>query len=701
VPRRPDRSRDVPRTRTRHRPVAASPAPANHAEPGPAPDPPRFWTRARLGLAVVLLLAVHATLAVHSLVRENPTIDEVIHLPAGITYWQTGTFKLYHHNPPLIKLIAALPVLASGVEMQGLYQSSAWNTEPPRKDVFAHLFSYLNAKDYFELFTRARLVMPLFSIVGGLVVFAWSSRLYGGAGGLISLALWAFCPNVLAHTRLLTTDMGATALGVLATFVFWLYLKRPTWTRAALSGLILGLAQLSKFSLILLYGLWPALGLLHLLIDRDRAGLARRIATGAAQGLLILGLSVAVIDAGYAFEGVGRPLGSYEFISKALTRPVPPGMPRPKVADRMITEAFKYRVNRFRGTLLGNLPVPLPAHYLLGFDDQKMEAEGVPQKFFQPGLDGPVGEEVKGYPVYLDGVLSQTSWWYYYLYALAYKVPEGTWLLVLASLVVLFASRRSRAPWFDELTVLTVPAVVLFVMSIFTNINIGLRYVLPIFPYLFVSAGKLAPWAGGMVGRTRRVLAWGLIGSGLLATTASTLSVAPHYLAYFNTVSGGMARGSEHLIDSNLDWGQDLVGLRRWLATHAPGERVGLAYFGQINPSIFDLRPGESFEWFLPPPLPGTISPLPPRDRFGPRPTRPTPGLYAVSASLVRGLPWRVYDNEVGRLLPHSAWINAFAYFRTLTPIGSVGGSIFLYRLDAADAARLAPLWEGPNPGPG
>ena len=77
----------------------------------------------------------------------------------------------------------------------------------------------MNAADYFELFTRARLLMPLFSVVGGLVVFAWSSRLYGGPGGLLSLALWVFCPNILAHARLVTTDMAATALGVLATFV--------------------------------------------------------------------------------------------------------------------------------------------------------------------------------------------------------------------------------------------------------------------------------------------------------------------------------------------------------------------------------------------------------------------------------------------------------------------------------------------------
>jgi hypothetical protein len=693
--RRPARSREEVTIRPSG---GATPA----TEPADAPDPRRFWTRTRLALAVALLLTIHGTLAVRSLVGESPTIDEVVHLPAGISYWQRGTFRLYHHNPPLVKLVAAVPVLLSGAETESLYKTAYWRQEPPNKAGFAHLFAYVNAEDYFRLFTRARLLMPLFSIVGGLVVYAWSSRLYGGPGGLLSLTLWVFCPNVLAHARLVTTDMGATALGVLATFTFWLYLKRPTWWHAAVAGLALGLAQLAKFSSILLYLLWPLLGLLHLAFDRDRSGLGRRLAIGFAQGLLILATSIVVIDVGYAFEGVGIPLGRFEFVSRSLTRPAPPGNARLQGAETLINSALRYRVNRFRGTFLGPLPVPLPEHYLLGFDDQKMEAEGVPRKFFQPDLPEAEGEEVAGYPVYLNGVMSQKSWWYYYLATLAYKVPEGTWVLVITSLLVLIASPRARASWFDELTLLMVPAVVLGVISIFTNINLGLRYVLPIFPYLFISTGKLVPWVVGMQDRLRRLLAGVLVGASLAATIAASLAISPHYLAYFNAVSGGPARGSEHLIDSNLDWGQDLLGLKRWLAMHAPGERVGLAYFGQINPSIFEMRPGEAFDWFLPPPLPRTIDPrdpLPPRDRFGPRPTRLEPGLYAVSASLVRGLPWRVYDNA--RWAPHPALLDAFGYFRGLTPIERIGDSIFVYRVSAADAARLAPLWAGGNRVPG
>ena len=653
-------------------------------------DQPSFWTRPRLYFAVAVLLILHVGLAIGSLVLESPTVDEVIHMPAGLTYLQTGSFRLYHHNPPLVKVIAAIPVLFSNPVVD--YKKQSWLQEPPNKAAFAHEFMEANAARYFELFTRARLLMPLFSVLGGLVVFAWSRRLYGNAGGLLSLSLWVLCPNILAHTRLVTTDMGATAIGVMATYAFWLYLKSPSKKRALLSGFCLGLAQLTKFSLILLYVLWPLLALVEYLAEPTKRAVKRLL----RDALIVVGLSIFVIDAGYLFEGVGIPLGQYEFASASLTKPVEPGTRRPTSSDALLNGAYKYRINRFRDTLLGLLPVPLPKHYLLGFDDQKLEAEGIPRKFVNPNATGALGDQIDGYPVYLDGVLAQKSWWYYYVFTLIYKVPEGTWLLVLASLVVLALSKRCRAPFFDEFAVLLVPAVVLFVMSIFTNINLGLRYVLPIFPYVFISVGKLAPWAFGL-SIPRRRAAWGFIASCLVATSLAMYSVNPHFLAYLNAVSGGPSRGAQHLIDSNLDWGQDLTTLRRWIEANAPTERIGLAYFGQIHPKIFEAR-GEGFDWFLPPPLPDTMPIPPPRyQRLEPTGLRLEPGLYAVSASIVEGLPWRVYDSPFhGAGMGWggwSAWIDAFGYFRELKPFAQVGYSIYLYRVTQEDCDRLSRYW--------
>ena len=252
------------------------------------------------------------------------------------------------------------------------------------------------------------------------------------------------------------------------------------------------------------------------------------------------------------------------------------------------------------------------------------------------------------------------------------------------------------------------PVVVLFVMSTLTNINLGFRYVLPIFPYVFIAAGKLAPWASGLANRGPRIAATTWIVISLAMTAAATASIHPHYLAYFNLVSGGPEHGADHLIDSNIDWGQDLLNLKKWLDTNAPGERVGLAYFGQIHPRIFDER-GEGFDWFMPPPRPGTATLTPnagndpiPRYAFNP-PIRLEPGLYAVSASLLKGLPWRVYDHRwrafgATRWAPYEIRDSAFDYFDQLTPIARVGHSISIYRVSPEDAARLAYYWENPPP---
>jgi 4-amino-4-deoxy-L-arabinose transferase-like glycosyltransferase len=662
-----------------------------------------------VGLAVAGLLVLHYALAAQSLLQENPTIDEVVHMPAGVTYWQKHTFRLYHHNPPLVKLVAALPVVLAGVETERLYESDAWKRSEPDQATFAHLFARDNAARFFELFQLSRLVMPLFSIIGGLVVFAWSRRLYGNWGGLLSLALWFFCPNVLAHSRLITSDMGSTALGVAATWAFWRYVEKPSWLAAGIAGVLLGLAQLTKFSMLLLYAIWPFLWLMHLLLACTARDWLGRAARGVAQGIVIVAISFLMIDVGYLFEGVGIPLGRYEFGSRVLTRPAKPGEPRPGSPNPLYRYTLRFRVNRFRDTWLARVPCPLPEHYVAGFDEQKIEAEGIPQLFQEIMETRPQDadralslpqlpdERVLGYPVYLNGENRRSGWWYYYACTLLYKIPEGTWLLVCLSVVAAVAAVRSRTALAEEIALWTVPVVVLFSMSFLTDINLGLRYVLGILPYVFIAAGKLVSWTLAMAG-LRRWAMGAIVAVCLGFTVTATALIHPHYLAYFNWASGGPDRVPARLIDSNLDWGQDLVGLQKWWKETIPDQPIGLAYFGQINPSLFALR-GEPFRWFLPPVRPGVTEAM---DRSFPKylvgaAQRLEPGYYAVSVSLLYGLPWRYYDPVALDKVPAKATIHqwnvpaprAFSYFGRLPVFHTIGHSINIYRLSESDAARL------------
>jgi hypothetical protein len=673
-------------------------------------SPQRRWRSIWTVLGVLALLALHLALAESSLIQENPTVDEVAHLPAGVTYWQKGTFRLYHHNPPLIKLIAAIPVVWARPVMEPAYRDPSWTSPEPSQATFSQWFAYLNADRYFELFQLARMLMPFFSALGGLVVFLWSRRLYGTAAGFLSLCLWVFCPNILAHARLVTTDMGASVMGVAATYVFWRYLEKPSWQLAVLAGAMLGLAQLSKFSMLLLYAIWPFFWLVRLTLLAPRREWPGRAAGALAHGLVIVILSVLVIDAGYFFEGVGIPLGRFEFISRSLTRAVEPTYERGHRMNELYDVLLHFRENRFRGTFLEKVPAPLPEHYLLGFDEQKVETEGVPTKLWQARsairqkdwdkareILRTSGEETTGYRVYLDGEMRDSGWWYYYLAALVYKVPEGTWLLVLAGLISLLRRTRTRAAWADEIVLWTIPCVVLYTISFLTDINLGLRYVLPIAPYVFIATGKVVPAVERRTG-WRRLVRRGLIALCLGLTVAATVSIHPHYLAYFNRASGGPDRQPAHLIDSNLDWGQDLIGLREWCRREIPNERIGLAYFGQINPSIFSLR-HDPFDWFLPPVEPGStvpMAPVPSARLQGPA-RRLTPGYYAVSATLVYGLPWRLYDGA--QEFP-DAWQpswnafrpGAFSYFSVFEPRHRVGHSIYIYKISEEEAEGIGPF---------
>jgi 4-amino-4-deoxy-L-arabinose transferase-like glycosyltransferase len=639
--------------------------------------------RRTIALAAALLLLQYG-LAANSLVRENPTIDEVVHLPAGITYWQRGTFKVYHHNPPLVKMVAALPVLFSNPNTTAIYGSSDWRSEYPAPASVAFRFMEHNAGRFLAFCTQARLLMPLFALLGGWVVFVWSRRLYGDLGGLLSLVLWTFCPNVLAHGRLITSDMGATALGAAATYVFWRYLHAPTWRWTAWAGIALGIGQLTKFSLLLLYVIWPVIWLIFEVARWDGACWTSRVGRAALQGLLIVGISILVIDLGYGFEDVGIPLGKFDFASRTLT--VEGKTPRAfKTGNDLLDESWKRRVNRFRGSWMGAIPAPLPKHFLLGFDEQKIEADGVPQQWLTPDYPDPTA--VTGYPVYLDGVHRRHGWRDYYFRCLVYKTPEGTWVLALASFVVLIASRRAKAAWPDELVLIVMPASVFLAMSFLTDINLGLRYILPMFPYVFISIGKTARWAEGLAGRARWA-AWGAITAAALATVAASLSIHPSYLAYFNVISGGPDRAPARLIDSNLDWGQDLVGLREWVRAHPSKQPIGLAYFGQISPSIFEAQ-NDGFAWFVPPARPNTI-----KARYGSPhqtlPTRVEPGVYAISATYVYGLPYRVDDPTPGAW--RGAWNSlgqSWSYFQLLKPFHRIGHSILLYDVTPEQAERL------------
>lgn len=600
------------------------------------PRPSRACRR-RAFLAPAALLLVQAGLTLLSLPRNAVTVDEVMHLPVGMSYWHLGSFWCYHHNPPLMKLAFSLPAVFSDVPVEYARFKYVPGTRNQEREL-GRRFMLLNADRYMRIYVGARAVVVLFALAGGLLVYRWSSELFGRLGGTISLALWVFCPEILAHGGLVTMDMGATVLFLFASYGFREYLKTPTLVNALWCGVLLGLAEATKFSLAVLPGIWLILIVLALCsgtFRRSWGGISiRRLALHAATVCLV---SLLVLNAFYFFEGTGRRLGAFDFHSKLLTG---------KQTEPSSIPAWD---NRFRGGLLERVPVPLPEQYLLGFDDQMYDIDTV------------------GYYKYLGGELRQgKGWWYYYLYYFAVKTPAGTLVLLGLSLLAALVLRRCRSPMIEE-SALWIPATVfLVILSSQTGMNFG-RYALPITPFLMIFAGRLGPLVEhSRVGRA-------LVFLGLIGSAASTVAVHPHYLAYFNEFVGGPDRGIDHLADSNLDWGQGLVELKSWLDTHARGRKVHLAYFGLMDPSVLGID--YEFTPF------GRVD----ESSFSRKFAGPIPGLHAVSANFLVGVPFEAAYPGNGSVVAQEG---AYRYFRSFKPAAIVAHSIYVYDLTKEDADR-------------
>ncbi len=610
--------------------------------------------------------------------RYSPTIDEPAHLAAGLAHWTTGDFTLYRVNPPLIRMLASAPLFLGGWHWSWVSPQNGADSRPEFASGTA--FCWESGSKIFWYVTLARWACLPITVLGGLICYRWALELYGPRPGLFALALWCFCPNILGNSTLITSDSGAAAFGVGASYVFWRWLQGPSWRRAALAGFALGLADLAKTTWIVLFGLWPLLALLSLVRDRLRQGHHDPGRTPAralfrddriVQLPLILVLGIYVVNLGYGFGGSFRKVGDYRFTSSMLRG----------------AEGSRHPANRFADSWLALLPVPVPADFLLGIDQQWHEFE-------KPQL------------CYLAGELKYGGWWYYYLYALSVKVPTGTLCLgalacagvvasvtrrAIARLSGHRGSQKRREPQnrvgntsadsFDEFVVLAPALVVLTLVSSKTGINTGVRYVLPAFPFLYVwlsrllrtgtdgaDCGHKSPTfgcdpAGAVIRRTRCVVS--RVSALLLVwSSASALCVYPHCLSYFNELSGGPENGPRHLLDSNIDWGQDLLELKRWYDEHSEARPFHLAYFGPIDPRTAAIE-------FAP--VPRAFAPTSSRSSASGEPDS-SAGWHAVSVNGIYG--YRLNGPE-GK---------SYTWLQTFRPVARAGYSILIYHVTKDDA---------------
>lgn len=583
---------------------------------------------------VLTLVATHVALVAWLGANQSPNVDEPAHLAAGMTTWQYGSFELYCVNPPLMRAVATLPILfMPHEELWGDFEGAP---QPRPEFVLGAQFVESHPDRWRRFLLAARWALLPFTVLGGLFCYLWADELFGQKAGLLAVALWCFSPNVLTWSSLICTDGVAAAMGIGAGYFFWRWLKQPTWQRAALAGVFLGLAQLSKMTWIILFALWPALWMLWRLFSARRTAGKPQLVKLA--GILLIGLYV--LNLGYLFDGSLTRLGDFDFSSRLLSGNTSQALDGSEG-------------NRFTGTVLQGLPVPLPRHFVRGMDLQKADFE-------------------QGKPSYLFDEWSDRGWWYYYLVGLALKVPLGTWGLGLLAAACYYSCWRAKSAHASpdppphkrligarDQVVLLAPALgVLVLVSSQDGFSRHFRYVLPALPFAFVWIGQVA----NQIGRNR-VLLSACVTACLGWSAVSSMAVYPHTMSYFNEIAGGPARGHLYMLHSSFSWSQDQFYLKKWLQVHPEVDSPYTSLYRSVSLERIGIHSRGA------PPRSNQVRGE--KSGRGADAQGPIPGWHVLDVQ-------HIHNRDEGYL-----------YFLEFEPVATVGYSISIYHIGLDDANRV------------
>lgn len=339
--------------------------------------------------------------------------------------------------------------------------------------------------------------------------------------------------------------------------------------------------------------------------------------------MLFIGLLV--LHVGYGFEGSFTKLGDYQFTSDLLSGQN--NSPLNRAADYTFG-------NRFQSSVFGMMPVPLPRNYLLGIDRQRLDFEGYRSS-------------------YLCGVHQEGGWWSWYLFALGIKVPVGTWILAgMAAVVwsrgVLKTATTTAVPF------LAVPALAIVLLaSSQTGLSGHFRYVLPAMPFVYVWCSAIAVH---LTVHSLRIAVLCLLSLG--GVVVSSLAVYPHSLSYFNEVVGGPGNGPRYLLGSNVDWGQDLLFLKDWMAKNPQAHPMYVRYYGPVNMRLLGVEDRQATT--------STRRIRPPPGDYGPQPL-----WYAVSIN-------ELFSDDT-----------TLKFLRQCRPVAMAGYSIYVYHVTLNDANQI------------
>lgn len=513
-----------------------------------------------------IIITLSVVISIASFWNDSPVVDEIPHIGAGYSYVVQHSYQFNPEHPPLAKDLAGLALLFLNLNQSAFNQkyNANWPTDVNGEWNFGRALIYQTGNDAITLVRVAKLPMLLFFIISAWIIFVWTKKLFGDKAALFATFLFSFSPTIIAHSRLVTTDI-ALLFGVMVSLYFFeRYLENQS--ASANSGgwrnknfwiavVAFGFGQLTKFSAFLLIPIFIFLAILWAYANNHKlSGIIRTTWK-----------TVLIMVAGFLF--VVGPVYQLHLLNYSGEKQ--------KADATVILGTYGNRTFADPVIWASDKPVLRPfAQYALGV-----------LMIFQ--------RNVGGNQTYYLGNVYQRAVKSYFPVVYSLKEPIPFLLLFVFAIFGFFrntlSQERKLKSWlkvhFAE-TAVFIWAIFYWFTSINANLNIGIRHLIPVYgATAILVAGQLSVLYKHVAIKTRKAY---LIFIGVMCAwlLVETLMVFPYYLSYFNQFTGGPSGGYRYVVDSNLDWGQDLKRLADWVDAHGI-QKISLDYFGWSDQTYY------------------------------------------------------------------------------------------------------------------
>lgn len=568
-------------------------------------------------LIFMFLVALFSSAGAFGIPGDSGTVDEIAHIPSGYSYVKYGDFRLNPEHPPLAKALAGIPLTLQS-NIKGFKDNWTWDSIDQWDAGW--YFLYKAGNDPAEVLFWARLPMILLMIGLGLFLYKWASELFGRKAGIFTLALYSLYPDVIAHGRLVTTDVAAAFGFVVAIYYFSRMIEKPTLKTVLIAAIAFAIAQLLKFSAFLLFGVLLILIIVRAIQERgEKDGFWAKFWFYFKKYFWVSLFSLLFVWLAYT----------------PFTWNTPPSIEHKLIETNLTQDVRTLPLRNFLHHFENNHFLRPLGHYLLGVFLVVARVAG-------------------GNATFAIGHVSDKSIPWYFPFAWIIKTSIPIIILLFSSLgyiIVKRSEKNKKNAWI--LSLFLSPFLVYWGFTLKGQLDIGIRHLVPTIPFVLFLIAYLVK---RIFDSKKMYLIYGIFAL-LIYMAISTLSNYPNFIGYMNE---SVPRGEryQYLIDSSLDWGQDMLRLQKYVDDNHI-QNIKVDYFGGSVPSYYIPQ---SKDW---------------HSAFG-----PTTGWLAVSATYYQSS--RLYGPKEGQ------W--SYSWLDNIKPKAIIGGSILVYNISEQDLIDNPPV---------